>query len=119
MDPFVPEAQAWAATQFGAADLHDKRLTDRLVYLATQITAHPSGSFPEQTESWNDLRAAYNLFDGEEVTFQAIAWYRSRIRQRFRSSGRQRLLALNSSSPSTMHKKIRLVLCLDSTQAIN
>ena len=73
MDPFVPEAQAWAATQFGAAKLHDKRLTDRLVYLATQITAHPSGSFPEQTESWNDLRAAYNLFDGEEVTFQAIA----------------------------------------------
>jgi Transposase DNA-binding/Transposase DDE domain len=73
MDPFVPEAQAWAATQFGTAYLHDKRLTDRLVYLATQITAHPSGSFPEQTESWNDLRAAYNLFDGEEVTFQAIA----------------------------------------------
>ena len=73
MDPFVPEAQAWAATQFGAAVLHDKRLTDRLVYLATQVTAHPSGSFPEQTESWNDLRAAYNLFDGEEVTFQAIA----------------------------------------------
>ena len=73
MDPFVPEAQAWAATQFGAAVLHDKRLTDRLVYLATQITAHPSGSFPEQTESWNDLRAAYNLFDAEEVTFQAIA----------------------------------------------
>jgi hypothetical protein len=43
------------------------------VYLATQNTAHPSGSFPEQTESWNELRAAYNLFDCEEVTFQAIA----------------------------------------------
>jgi Transposase DNA-binding/Transposase Tn5 dimerisation domain len=73
MDPFVVDAQTWAKTQFGTADLHDKRRTERLVYLATQITAHPSGSFPEQTESWNDLRAAYNLFDCEEVTFQAIA----------------------------------------------
>jgi hypothetical protein len=73
MDPFVLDAQTWATTQFAAADLHDKRRTVRLVLLATQITAHPSGSFPEQTESWNDLRAAYNLFDTEEVTFQAIA----------------------------------------------
>ena len=73
MDPFVLDAQTWATTQFAAADLHDKRRTLRLILLATQITAHPSGSFPEQTESWNDLRAAYNLFDTEEVTFQAIA----------------------------------------------
>jgi len=73
MDPFVLDAQTWAKTQFATTDLHDKRRTDRLVYLATQITAHPSGSFPEQTETWNDLRAAYNLFDCEEVTFQAIA----------------------------------------------
>jgi Transposase DNA-binding len=48
MDPFVVDAQTWAKTQFGTADLHDKRRTERLVYLATQITAHPSGSFPEQ-----------------------------------------------------------------------
>jgi hypothetical protein len=73
MGPFVLDAQTWAKTQFATADLHDKRRTARLVYLATQITAHPSGSFPEQTESWNDLRAAYNLFDCGEVTFQAIA----------------------------------------------
>src|SRR5260370_27704214 len=73
MDPFVLDAQTWAETQFTTADLHDKRRTDRLVYLATQITAHPSGSFPQQTESWNDLRAAYNFFDCEDVTFQAIA----------------------------------------------
>lgn len=73
MDAFVSDTQTWATTQFGTADLHDKRRTNRLVLLATQIAAHPSGSFPEQTESWNDLRAAYNLFDCEEVTFQAIA----------------------------------------------
>ena len=73
MDTFVSNAQSWAMTQFGAADLHDKRRTKRLVLLARQIAANPSGSFPQQTESWNDLRAAYNLFDCEDVTFQAIA----------------------------------------------
>jgi hypothetical protein len=73
MDPFVSDIQTWAKTQFSTADLHDKRRTDRLVYLATQIAAHPSGSFPEQTEGWNDLRAAYTLLDCKEVTFETIA----------------------------------------------
>jgi hypothetical protein len=73
MEPYVQEAQAWAQTHFGSADLRDIRRTKRLVRLASQVTAHPSGSFPEQTENWNDLRAAYNLFDREEATFQAVA----------------------------------------------
>jgi len=73
MDIFVSDAQTWAMTQFATADLHDERRTKRLVLLATQIAADPSGSFPQQTESWNDLRAAYNFFDCEDVTFEAIA----------------------------------------------
>jgi Transposase DNA-binding/Transposase DDE domain len=73
MDPFVHDTQTWATTQFANAELGDIRRTRRLVILATQIAADPSGSFPQQTESWNDLRAAYNLFDCPEVTFQAIA----------------------------------------------
>jgi hypothetical protein len=73
MDPYVNEAQAWATAQFSTADLRNKRRTERLVFLATQIATHPSGTFPEQTESWNDLRAAYNLFDRPEATFEAIA----------------------------------------------
>jgi len=73
MDTDVQEAGAWARTHFGAADLGDIRRTERLVRLAAQVAAHPSGSFPEQTGSWNDLRAAYNLFDRKEVTFPAVA----------------------------------------------
>ncbi len=73
MDTFLSDAQTWAMTQFATTDLHDERRTKRLVLLATQIAADPSGSFPQQTESWNDLRAAYNFFDCEDVTFQAIA----------------------------------------------
>jgi hypothetical protein len=73
MDPFVQETQAWAQTHFGTAALGDIRRTKRLVRLASQIANHPTGSFPEQTESWNDLRAAYNFFDRAEATFQAVA----------------------------------------------
>ena len=29
MDPFVSDTQTWAMTQFGTADLHDKRRTNR------------------------------------------------------------------------------------------
>ena len=81
MDPYVQEAQAWSRTHFGTAKLGDKRRTERLILLATQVASDPSGSFPEQTESWNDLRAAYNLFDCDEVSFEAIAtphWKRTR-----------------------------------------
>jgi hypothetical protein len=73
MEPFQLDAKAWAETQFRAAELGDKRRTERLVNLAVQVAMQPSGSLPQQTESWNDLRAAYNLFDRDEVTFQAIA----------------------------------------------
>jgi hypothetical protein len=72
-DTYVQEAEAWALTQFGTAKLGDIRRTRRLVRLATQIANHPSGSFPEQTENWNDLRAAYNFFGREEASFQAVA----------------------------------------------
>jgi len=43
MDTFVSDAQTWATTQFATADLHDERRTKRLVLLATQIAANPSG----------------------------------------------------------------------------
>jgi hypothetical protein len=73
MEPVVADPQTWAQTHFAAANLGDRRRTQRLIHLATQIALHPSGSFPQQTESWNDLRAAYNLFDCADVTFEAIA----------------------------------------------
>jgi Transposase DNA-binding/Transposase Tn5 dimerisation domain len=73
MGSVVQDTQAWAQTNFASAELGDVRRTKRLVILAAQVAADPSASLPEQTGSWNDLRAAYNLFDCEDVTFQAIA----------------------------------------------
>jgi len=63
----------WAQLNFGACGLGDKRRTDRLVQIAEQVGNHPSASLPNQFERWSDLKAAYRLFDGDKVTFEAIA----------------------------------------------
>lgn len=70
---FRIDAAGWAEQQFGDCDLGDARRTKRLIKMAQQVANHPSGSFPEQMRSWGDLKAAYRLFDREEVTFDAIA----------------------------------------------
>ncbi len=63
----------WAQQNFGTCELGDKRRTDRLVKVATQVANNPSASFPDQMETWGDLKAAYSLFDCEDVTFQEVA----------------------------------------------
>ncbi len=63
----------WAQLNFGSCQLGDKRRTDRLIRLAARIASNPSASLPGQTETWGDLKAAYQLFDRPEVTFDAIA----------------------------------------------
>lgn len=63
----------WAQLNFGSCELGDKRRTNRLMQVAEQVASNPSASLPNQMERWGDLRAAYRLFDGDEVTFEAIA----------------------------------------------
>jgi hypothetical protein len=63
----------WAQLNFGSCELGDKRRTNRLVRVAEEIANNPSASLPSQIERWGDLKAAYRLFDREEVTFEAIA----------------------------------------------
>jgi hypothetical protein len=63
----------WAQLNFGSCELGDKRRTNRLVQVAEQVANNPAASLPGQTEQWADLKAAYRLFDRNEVTFEAIA----------------------------------------------
>lgn len=75
--------ETWAKQQFGTCELGDVRRTARAVKMAAQFAAHPSGSTPEQTESWSDCKAAYNLLNSEEVTFSALAsphWEQTKAR---------------------------------------
>ena len=66
-DPVV-----WAEAQFGACRLGDRRRSQRLVNMAQQMAARPDASTPQQTETWGDLKAAYRLFDTDDVTPEAI-----------------------------------------------
>ena len=63
----------WALLNFGECELGDKRRTNRLIQVAQEIADNPSASLPNQIEDWGDLKSAYNLFDRDEVTFEAIA----------------------------------------------
>jgi transposase-like protein/transposase Tn5 family protein/DDE family transposase len=73
MEWFISDPKRWAMTHFGAANLGDKRRTDRLVKLAEKAAVDPAASIPKQTETWADTKAAYRLFDQEDVTFEAVA----------------------------------------------
>jgi len=64
---------AWAASQFSAAQLGDRRRTARLVRLASQIASDPGSGLPRQAETWGDLKAAYRLLGRPEATLQAVA----------------------------------------------
>jgi len=70
---FSIESGAWAQEQFGDCQLGDVRRTTRLIGVAEHVANNPSASFPRQMPSWGDLKAAYNLFAREEVTFEAVA----------------------------------------------
>lgn len=63
----------WAHMNFGNCQLGDKRRTRRLIQVAAEVADNPSASFPDQMKSWGDLKAAYHLFDCDDVTFEAIA----------------------------------------------
>ncbi len=81
MDAALMGPTAWAQAHFADARLGDKRRTERLVRLAAQIAADPTGGLPEATGRWADLKAAYRLFDNDQVSFRAIAephWLRTR-----------------------------------------
>lgn len=62
----------WAASQFGATQLGDKRRTNRLVKLAAKMATNSSGSIPQQTGGGADMKAAYRLFAAEDVTHAAV-----------------------------------------------
>jgi hypothetical protein len=99
---FTMESRAWAGEQFGDCDLGDKRRTKRLITIGQQVANNPSASFAEQMECWGDLKAAYRLFDEEDVTFDAIAgphW------QQTRRQARGRCLVLNDTTELNFGKQ--------------
>ncbi|WP_350029585.1 transposase DNA-binding-containing protein, partial [Caballeronia sp. AAUFL_F1_KS47] len=56
----------WASVEFGAAQLGDARLTQRLIALAGRLSGAPQCSFPQSLKG-ADLKAAYRFFDNPKV----------------------------------------------------
>jgi len=70
-DNLLPSEQ-WARTQFGVAQLGDKRRNERLVKIAQKLVNAPTGILPGAFPLWADLKAAYRFFDGGGATFENI-----------------------------------------------
>lgn len=69
----IADNSQWVKDQFSCCQLGDKRRTNRLEVVAKNMLADPEKSLPKQNNDWSDLKAAYRLFDREEVSYDAIA----------------------------------------------
>lgn len=68
----ILDALAWAKAQFGKVKLGDARRTDRTVKVAAVMAEGGSGNVPLETDTLAEARAAYRLFDKEDVTHEAV-----------------------------------------------
>lgn len=90
---FLASPAAWAQQQFGFAQLGDKRRNERLVKVATNLAANPGGTLPQAFPQWAELKAAYRLFNQQQVTFErVIAPHCERTLQACREPGQYLLI---------------------------
>jgi hypothetical protein len=68
----LADREAWARRQFGAADLGDRRRTQRAVWFAARAAADSDGSIPRQVGSAAGMKAVYRLFSADGVTHNAV-----------------------------------------------
>ena len=62
----------WAAKEFETLDLGDERLKARAAHLAARLLEHPASSLPQACLGWAETKAAYRLFDNDDVDPNAI-----------------------------------------------
>ena len=77
----VRENEQWVEDQFSACELGNSLRTERLQKVARAMLSCPEQSLPKQNAAWANLKAAYRLFDKQQVTFDAVAqqhWQQTR-----------------------------------------
>ena len=62
----------WSQQEFETIDLGDKRLTQRLIDVAAELSASPQSPINAACGDWASTKAAYRLFDNEKVTAEKI-----------------------------------------------
>jgi len=63
---------AWVVDEMKTADLNDKRITDRLMVVLSQLGERPTLSIPAACGGRAEMTAAYRFFDNEKATFEDI-----------------------------------------------
>lgn len=63
---------SWAAQELQTANFRDARLTKRLIRMVEAFAAHPTASVPQACGSWAATKAAYNFWDSDRVSPEAI-----------------------------------------------
>ena len=60
------------AAELAAIDLGDRRLNRRAGHLLETLGAKPTVSIPAACNGWDETRAAYRLFDHDNVSAEAV-----------------------------------------------
>lgn len=98
------DTRQWAEETFGAAQLGDARRTRRLVEVAAKLGERPSGQLKQALPEWAELKAAYRLFDTEQVTHRAVTQaHFEQVRQACQQPGEYLLIADGSELDFTEH----------------
>jgi len=67
-----PAPEDWAAEEFGAASLGDRRLVQRLLSLARDCYARPQAQLPQACGSRAKTKAAYRFLDHPRITMRSL-----------------------------------------------
>lgn len=67
----MDDMECWAEDEFGAAELGDIRITERLVALAHHLSRAPHSSFPQSLVG-PALKACYRFFDNPKVDVEGV-----------------------------------------------
>lgn len=58
----------WCHNEFSSVDLGDDRLNKRFIEVASNLLDNPGSPIVEASQSWNEAKAAYRLFDNEKLS---------------------------------------------------
>jgi hypothetical protein len=98
----------WAKAHFAGAKMKDRRRTARVETIAEAMATRPGCPIPQLFLSKYDVQAAYDLFDREEATPDAIqAGHRRSVRRQIRLPGYY-LLIEDTSYISFSHRGIEV-----------
>jgi hypothetical protein len=68
----VKDPVDWAEQEFGGCKLPDARLRERLLVLARDFYARPTGNIPQACASRAKTKAAYRFFDHKKITMDIL-----------------------------------------------